>query len=650
MLFESFRGKMSEDADKKHRTVKSSSSQQAGAKKNASLLAGVSLVSLVMTALGTLVCLATAYFVLPKFVALGGHQNVMFAIIAVSLLLLSFAAIVIQHGQQKVKVLQRMNHNLGRKNRSLRDGVEHERFLKSGLQESEKKNREIIDSIKDVIFETDEDGRLIFLNLSWAKITGFEIEQSIGQSLFSVLYQDDQAEIKGEFEELLAGRKERYRAFTQLRRADGTFSAVEISISMIGKSLDGEVRFSGTITDIEERRRAERALAEAERKYRNIVQNAAGGIYQLTPEGLYLSANPALSNILGFSRPEKLLREVKNANESVYVDATAREAFIRKLEMSNEAVRQEVQMTRRDGSVIWVNENARAVRDETGRMLFIEGSIEDITERKESEIMIRDAKMQSDLANRAKSEFLSNMSHELRTPLNSIIGFSEMIKDEVFGPVGQKAYWEYAKDIFESGQGLLGVINEILDISKIEAGERQLNEGVVNVQAVIRDCLGLLEHKIDNNNLMVTASISNAPDVVGEELSIKQMLMNILSNAVKFTPDSGRITISTHIDADGRFNLSVSDTGVGLDEEGIRKALSPFGQVNSELSRSGSGTGLGLTLVDALIRLHGGDCELFSHKGIGTTATIIFPKNRIVVKADGTQTSSSDLLNQIDQA
>jgi PAS domain S-box-containing protein len=464
------------------------------------------------------------------------------------------------------------------------------------------------------------------------------------------LYQDDQEEIKHEFDELLAGRKDRYRAFTQLRRADGTFGAVEISISMVGKEHDGEVRFSGTITDIEERRRAERALAEAERKYRNIVQNAAGGIYQLTPEGLYLSANPALANILGFNRPEKLLREVKNANESVYVDAQAREGFIRKLEMSNEAVRHEVQMTRRDGSIIWVNENARAVRDEAGRMLFIEGSIEDITERKESEIMIRDAKMQSDLANRAKSEFLSNMSHELRTPLNSIIGFSEMIKDEVFGPVGQKAYLEYAKDIYESGQGLLGVINEILDISKIEAGERHLNEGVVNIQEVIRDSLGLLEHKIDNNNLMVTSSISNAPDVVGEELSIKQMLMNILSNAVKFTPDGGRITISTHIDGDGRFNLSVTDTGVGLDEEGIRKALSPFGQVNSELSRSGSGTGLGLTLVDALIRLHGGEFELFSQKGIGTTATIIFPKNRIVVKDVDASEQSSDLLNQIDNA
>jgi signal transduction histidine kinase len=149
---------------------------------------------------------------------------------------------------------------------------------------------------------------------------------------------------------------------------------------------------------------------------------------------------------------------------------------------------------------------------------------------------------------------------------------------------------------------------------------------------------------------MVTSSISNAPDVVGEELSIKQMLMNILSNAVKFTPDGGRITISTHIDGDGRFNLSVTDTGVGLDEEGIRKALSPFGQVNSELSRSGSGTGLGLTLVDALIRLHGGEFELFSQKGIGTTATIIFPKNRIVVKDVDASEQSSDLLNQIDNA
>ena len=332
-----------------------------------------------------------------------------------------------------------------------------------------------------------------------------------------------------------------------------------------------------------------------------------------------------------------MLREVKNANESLYNDTAARQAFIQELSAVQNSVHHETQMTRKDGEVIWVSESARAVRDENGQLLFIEGSIEDITERKKSELTIREAKIQSDLANRAKSEFLSNMSHELRTPLNSIIGFSEMIKNEVFGPVGQKAYWEYAKDIHESGQGLLRVINEILDISRIEAGERQLNESMVNIRETVTACLCLLEHKLSNNNLTVTVALDDAPNVVGEELSIKQIVMNLLSNAIKFTPEDGRITISSTIDNEGRFHLSISDTGIGLDDEGIEKAMSPFGQVNSDLNRSGSGTGLGLTLVHSLVKLHGGEFELFSQKGIGTTATIILPASRIAVKTDQVQ-------------
>lgn len=590
-------------------------------------------------------------FMLAGFVvlnALGAYEGVQdssvyipayFILICGGLIMGLFAMFVRRERENSKKVLLSYK-SLQKKHRLLNDQLDNQKGLNETLQSSEEKNLDIIHSIKDVIFEANEEGRIIFLNESWEVMTGFDIEQSVGQSLFSVLHHDDQEDFKQEFDRLIKGRSERYRAFTQLRRFDGTFGAVEVSISVIAKDHKDGLRLAGTITDIEERRKAERALGEAEKKYRNIVQNAAGGIYQLTPEGLYLSANPALARILGFDKPEQLLREVKNANESVYTDTEERLKFVKKLELEKEALQREVQMTRRDGEVIWVSESARAVRDEKGLMLFIEGSIEDITERKESEITIRNAKIQSDLANRAKSEFLSNMSHELRTPLNSIIGFSEMIKNEVFGPVGQKAYWEYSKDIYESGQGLLRVINEILDISKIEAGERQLNEGVIVVQETVRDCLGLLEHKLENNDLTVTVSLDNAPNIVGEELSVKQILMNLLSNAIKFTPENGRVTISSHVDQEGRFHLSVSDTGVGLDDDGIAKALSPFGQVNSELNRSGSGTGLGLTLVDSLTKLHGGEFELFSQKGIGTTATVIFPKNRVVEKSEEAQQES----------
>lgn len=568
----------------------------------------------------------------PEYVFALDAKIVARLVIALSVVVLIVSAVLIEAAYRRNNDMRKRTQRFGIHNRSLRHELDRLEDLNRSLRLSENKNKDIIDSVKDVIFETDESGRFIFLNLRWNKVTGFEIEQSIGQSLFSMVHPDDQVDVRQEFDDVLKGSKERLHSYTQIRKSDGTFGAVELSLTVTGRAKSGKIRLGGMMTDIEERRRTERALADAEKKYRNIVQNAAGGIYQLTPEGLYLSANPALARILGFSTSESLLRDVKNANESIYVDESEREKFIRKLEKSHEGAQHETQVYKKDGTVIWVNENARAVKDDSGTILFIEGSIEDITERKKSELLIRDAKTQSDLANRAKSEFLSNMSHELRTPLNSIIGFSEMIKNEVFGPIGEKAYWEYANDIYESGQGLLRVINEILDISRIEAGERQLNESIVDVRGVVNECLGLLEHKVKNNELTVTVALDKTPDIIGEALSVKQMMMNLLSNAIKFTPKDGRVTISSDIGVDGQLLLSVSDTGVGLDEDGIKKALSPFGQVNGELNRSGSGTGLGLTLVDSLINLHGGEFELFSQKGIGTTATLVFPAERVAKK------------------
>lgn len=555
--------------------------------------------------------------------------------------LVGAGALYIRSNFRQAEALAQMNEVLEQKNFELKSEVGERERLNQALRDAEAENRAVIDSIGDIIFETDRDGQLVFLNRAWEKMTGFEIEQSLGQELFMMVHPNDQLAMRQEFKSLLKGNKRELRNFTQLRTSDGTFMAVELALAVIQQDERKGVRFVGTLTNIEERRRAERALSEAEKKYRNIVENAAGGIYQLTPEGLFLSANPALARILGYESPEQLLREVKNANEFIYVDPQARTHFYRDLEYKEIIHNYETQMRRKDGGIIWVNENARAVKDENGQILFIEGSIEDITQRRESDAAIREAKRNSDMANRAKSEFISNMSHELRTPLNSIIGFSDMIMNEVMGPVGQNAYKDYASDINESGQKLLRVINEILDISKIEAGERQLNEGVVQMREVVDGALDMLHEKIQASRMIITKSLDDVPEIIGEELGLKQVVLNLLSNAVKFTPDGGRITVSAHIGHQGRFHFSVTDTGIGLDDMEIKKALSPFGQLDNAHSRSGSGTGLGLTLVDALVKLHGGDFELFSQKGIGTTATVILPAERVVKKKDKAQTPES---------
>jgi len=535
----------------------------------------------------------------------------------------------VRNNQRQSMRLALMNRELGQKNTDLNHEIVEREKLNQALRRQEKENRAVIDAVSDIIFELTTEGEILFLNETWQKITGFPADHSLGRNLFDLLYTQDQAEQRSNLALLVKGKKQAYRAYTRLRTSEGTFRAVELAVSMLRQDENKEMRVVGTITDVEERRRAERALSEAEKKYRAIVENAASGIYQVTPEGQYLSANPAMAKILGYEAPEELLREVKNVISDIYCSGRDRERQLMEA-VKHGSINVESQVRRRDGSIIWIHENLRAVKDEDDQLIFFEGSIEDITMRKNTEIALREAIVQSDLANRAKSEFLANMSHELRTPLNAIIGFSDILRNEAFGPLGGAEYQEYASDINESGKHLLQVINDILDVSRIAAGERQLNEGIVDLNKVVLSSLELLAPKIEASNMIISNFVTaESARLVGESHAIKQMVMNLLSNAVKFTPDGGRVSIHADLDDYGQMLVSITDTGIGLTDEEIEKALAPFGQVNAAHSKSESGTGLGLTLVQSLMTLHGGTFELFSQKGIGTTATLIFPAKRV---------------------
>ena len=229
-------------------------------------------------------------------------------------------------------------------------------------------------------------------------------------------------------------------------------------------------------------------------------------------------------------------------------------------------------------------------------------------------------------ANRAKSEFLSNMSHELRTPLNAIIGFSEIIKDQAFGPEAQSRYREYAQDIYESGRHLLQLINDVLDLSKVEAGKMELRRKVIDLPDLMSRCMRLIKTRAAKAHIRLETSFNpSASSLLADEGRVRQILLNLLANAVKFTPAGGTVTVSTDIDEHGAIAISVEDTGVGMDASEIQVALERFGQASSSLTRSYEGTGLGLPLTKALVDLHGGQLTIVSEKGKGTTVTVIFP-------------------------
>jgi PAS domain S-box-containing protein len=233
-------------------------------------------------------------------------------------------------------------------------------------------------------------------------------------------------------------------------------------------------------------------------------------------------------------------------------------------------------------------------------------------------------------ANHAKSQFLAHMSHEIRTPLNAILGFSEIIGDEVLGPVSPPKYREYAGDIHESGAHLLELINDILDLAKIEAGKLEIEEGEVDVPHAIDASLRFVKERANKAGIVLKTEIdAELPVLRADERMTKQMLINLLTNAVKFTPNGGEVAVLAALDRLDALRLSVRDTGVGIAAEDIPEVLKSFGQADNSRAGVTEGTGLGLPLVNSMIEMHGGTLEIESEVDAGTTATVCFPSDRL---------------------
>jgi PAS domain S-box-containing protein len=367
---------------------------------------------------------------------------------------------------------------------------------------------------------------------------------------------------------------------------------------------------------INELSQAMRALQESEEKYRTYVNISPSPIFVMDFSGNFVDVNPAACKITGYSRKEML-----KMSYSDIVDSLNKEYYdeIFKVLQDEGKISGEFPCINNEGKLFYLEVNAIITPD---KRFIVIGM--DITEKKKTEDEMLRAKVAAENANRIKSEFLANMSHELRTPLNSIIGFSDMLLDEIPGEINDKQS-QYIYNISQSGKHLLNIINEILDISKIESGKMKLYKEKVALDEVYTELYSTIKHLADKKNIDIKISLDSEENYVSaDRAKLKQILFNLTSNAIKFTENGGDVIINTSTN-EKFVHISVIDTGIGIPKEGLKRLFTPFMQLDSSEARKYEGTGLGLALSKELVELHGGSIWAESEPGKGSNFTFTLP-------------------------
>jgi PAS domain S-box-containing protein len=416
------------------------------------------------------------------------------------------------------------------------------------------------------------------------------------------------------------------QAATQEIKLDGKDGRWTYSVKFPIKESSGRIAaIGGIFIDVSDRKKAELALQESEARFRSFMENAPLEMVVKDLDGRFLMVSRAVEDIWQRKAEQLLGRRTCDITDSPGVAAV--EEMDREVVATGGTVAREIHFAGWDED--WAYAVKFPIRDAAAKLVAIGSVVLNITDQKHAEQELIRAKDEADLANRAKSQFLANMSHELRTPLNAIIGFSAIIGDELFGSVGSPKYLEYAHDIRESGAHLLGIVNSILDTSKIEAGSFELVDEPCDVADMLESALRMVAERAHRAGVALERQIApGLRPIVADERVCKQILLNLLSNAVKFTPEHGRVAAKAEETAEGNLLISIVDTGIGIGPEHLSQVFDRFNQADGSYARQYGGTGLGLHLTKKLVELHGGTIRIDSRLGAGTTVGVILPASR----------------------
>jgi len=511
----------------------------------------------------------------------------------------------------------------------VRDITERKR-VENALVESQQRFRDLAESASDWFWEIDAQHRFIYVSSKVRQVLGVGPSFFLGRS-FDELGMSCESEADWRKQAHLMAAGEPFRGFVfQQRLLNGDLKYVEMAGRALVDAHGAPCGYRGTASDITPLKRHDRELAAQSSLRQAIIDHMGQGVVVFNSQEQLVAINSNARLLLGLS------------SSDVEADSTTLEGFLGLLAGRGElgagnpgqlvALRlararwepsDQFEQVRSNGVVLEVRSSAMP-----GGGLIL--TFTDITGHKRVEDTLRVAKDAAERGNRAKATFLANISHELRTPLNAIIGFSELMRHEIFGPLQPQSYRTYVDDINESGMHLLDLINDILDMSKAEAGMTDLIDSEVDIRTLVGACLRMMRHRAGLSRIeFVEDFSSDLPLVRADERRLRQIVLNLISNAVKFTEARGRVMVSAFADGEG-FTLKVADTGIGMNEEDLRRVMEPFVQADSRLSRKYEGTGLGLPLTKALVEAHGGRLILESQPGIGTTATVLLPPERVV--------------------